>query len=58
MAKTANVYAHVKSETKQQINTKLHKGMNDIENGRIFSADVVESDFRKMYKKIESTYHS
>lgn len=35
--------------TKEQFDAELLKGMDDIENGRVFSAEDVESDMRGMY---------
>lgn len=35
--------------TKEQFDTELMKGMDDIENNRVHSADVVEIDMRKMF---------
>ncbi|MBR0378456.1 MAG: type II toxin-antitoxin system RelB/DinJ family antitoxin [Lachnospiraceae bacterium] len=35
--------------SKEQFDAELLKGMNEIENGKVFSADDVESEMRKMY---------
>ena len=35
--------------TKEQFDAELLKGMDDIENDRVFSAEDVESDMRGMY---------
>ena len=35
--------------TKEQFDAELLKGMNEIENGQVFSADDVEAEMRKMY---------
>ena len=35
--------------TKEQFDEELLKGMNEIENGQVFSADDVEAEMRKMY---------
>lgn len=35
--------------TKEQFDAELHKGMNEIENGQVFSADDVETEMRRMY---------
>ena len=35
--------------TKEQFDAELMKGMDDIENGRVFSADDVEAEMRRMY---------
>lgn len=35
--------------TKEQFNAELLKGIDDIENGRVFSADNVEAEMRRMY---------
>ncbi len=35
--------------TKEQFDAELFKGMEDIENGRVYSADDVEAEMRKMY---------
>lgn len=34
--------------TKEQFDAELLKGMDDIENGRFFSADDVEADMRRI----------
>lgn len=35
--------------TKEQFDEALTKGMNDIENGRVFSADDVEAEIKRKY---------
>ncbi len=35
--------------TKEQFDAELLKGVNEIENGQVFSADDVEAEMRKMY---------
>lgn len=35
--------------TKEQFDAELLKGMNEIENGQVFSADDVEAEMRRMY---------
>ena len=35
--------------TKEQFDEELLKGMNEIENGQVFSADDVEAEMRRMY---------
>jgi addiction module RelB/DinJ family antitoxin len=35
--------------TKEQFDAELLKGMNEIENGQVFSADEVEAEMRRMY---------
>lgn len=35
--------------TKEQFDAELMKGMDDIENGRVYSADSVETEMRRMY---------
>lgn len=35
--------------TKEQFDSELLKGMNEIENGQVFSADDVEAEMRRMY---------
>ena len=35
--------------SKEQFDAELLKGMNEIENGKVFSADDVESEMRRMY---------
>lgn len=35
--------------TKEQINLELQKGMDDIAAGRVFSADEVEAEMRRLY---------
>lgn len=37
--------------TKEQFDAELLKGIDDIENERVFSADDVESEMRRMYTK-------
>lgn len=36
--------------TKEQFDAELLKGMDDIENGCVFSADDVEAEMRRMYR--------
>ena len=35
--------------TKEQFDAEMLKGMDDIENNRVYSADQVEADIRGMY---------
>ena len=35
--------------SKEQFDAELLKGINEIENGQVFSADDVEAEMRKMY---------
>lgn len=35
--------------TKEQFDTELMKGIDDLENGRVYSADEVEAEMRRMY---------
>lgn len=35
--------------TKEQFDAELLKGVDEIENGRVFSADDVEAEMRRMY---------
>lgn len=35
--------------TKEQFDAELQKGMDDIENGRVFSANDVEAEMSRMY---------
>ena len=35
--------------TKEQFDAELLRGMSEIENDQVFSADVVEAEMRKMY---------
>ena len=35
--------------TKEQLDAELLKGMNEIENGQVFSADDVETEMRRTY---------
>ena len=35
--------------TREQFDAELLKGMNEIENGQVFSVDDVESEMRRMY---------
>ncbi len=35
--------------TKEQLDAELLKGMNEIENGQVFSADDVEAEMRRMH---------
>ncbi len=35
--------------TREQFDAELLKGMNEIENGQVFSADDVEAEMRRMY---------
>ena len=35
--------------TKDELDAELMKGMDDIENGRVYSADEVEQEMRKLY---------
>lgn len=37
--------------TKEQLDAELEKGFDDIENGRVYSADEVESELRKMFNR-------
>ena len=37
------------SMTREQINQELEKGMNDIQAGRVQSADAVEAEMRRLY---------
>lgn len=37
--------------TKEQFDAELLKGIDDIENERVFSADDVEAEMRRMYTK-------
>lgn len=37
------------SLTKEQFNVEINKGMADIENGRVYSADEIEAEMRKDY---------
>ena len=37
------------SMTEEQINMEIQKGINDIEAGRVISADSVEEEMRKLY---------
>ena len=36
--------------TKEQFDAEIQKGLDDIENGRVYPADVVEAEIRSMYK--------
>ncbi len=36
--------------TKEQFDAEIQKGLDDIENGRVYSADDVEAEIRSMYK--------
>ena len=58
MQEPINSFAHTEPEikkltvyelTKEQLNTKLLKGLDDIENGRTFSEKDVETDMRDYY---------
>ena len=35
--------------TKEQLDAELAKGMADIENGRVYSADEVEEEMHRLY---------
>ncbi len=35
--------------SKEQFDAEIQKGMDDIENGRVYSADEVEAEIRRMY---------
>lgn len=35
--------------TKEQFDAELQKGINDIENGQVYSADSVEEELKRMY---------
>ena len=35
--------------TKEQFDAEILKGLNEIENGQVFSADDVEAEMRRMY---------
>lgn len=35
--------------TKEQLDAELAKGMSDIENGRVYSADEVEEEMHRLY---------
>ena len=37
--------------TKEQLDAEIAKGIDDIENGRVYSADEVESELRKMFNR-------
>lgn len=39
----------IKELTKDEFDTEIMKGIDDIENGRIYSADEVEAEIRRMY---------
>ncbi len=39
----------VDSVTKEQLDMELKKGLEDVEAGRVLSADFVEADMRRMY---------
>lgn len=35
--------------SKEQFDAEIQKGMDDIENGKVYSADEVEAELRRMY---------
>ncbi len=37
--------------TREQFDAELLKGLNEIENGQIFSADDIEAEMRRMYSE-------
>lgn len=44
-----SVPAAIGSMTREQFNMELQKGLDDIAEGRVVSADTVEAEMRKMY---------
>ena len=44
--------------TKEQFDAELLKGMNEIENGQVFSADDVEAEMRRMYSVWTGEYNT
>lgn len=48
MAESIVIPVSMGSLTKEQIDIELQKGINDIESGRIFSADSVEEELQKI----------
>ncbi len=47
----ASVPVTIGSMTKEQFNMEMQKGMDDIADGRVISADTVEAEMRKIYSK-------
>ncbi len=47
----ASVPVTIGSMTKEQFNMEMQKGMDDVADGRVISADTVEAEMRKIYSK-------
>ena len=41
--------------TKEQLDAKIREGLDDIEAGRVYSADEVEAELRNMKRQMEET---
>jgi len=49
--KTPNIYTSFNPDNKEQFDNEMQKGMDDIDNNRVFSVDFVEDEMKKLYGK-------